>query len=164
MVNNYISRRYLNDDQEKSFEKLRNLFSEELFFPEIEEEEPAAIIRSMAYALNMRGYVEESYLDSVLERENISPTSIGNLVAIPHPVKQNALDSCIAIGILKKPIKWGMNNVQLVFLLALNEKDKEEFSILFNRLWKVVQNKKLVSELCKTSSFIEIKTELERIK
>ncbi|MDN4072857.1 BglG family transcription antiterminator [Fictibacillus terranigra] len=164
MVNNYISRRFLNDDQEKSFEKLRNLFSEELFFPEIEEEEPAAIIKSLASALNRKGYVDDSYLDSVLEREDISPTSIGNLVAIPHPVKQNALDSCIAIGILKKPVQWGGNHVQLVFLLALNEKDKEEFSTLFDRLWKVVHNKNLVEEFCKTSSFTVVMTKLGKIK
>lgn len=163
-VNDYISRKYLDEDKEKSFEKLQNFFSEDLFFTEIDKKDSLGIIKSMAYALNTKGYVDDSYLDSVLEREEISPTSIGNLVAIPHPIKPNALDSCIAIGILKKPIKWGEHTVQFVLLLALNEKDKEEFSSLFNRLWKLVQDKKLVAELCKASNFNEIITKLEKIK
>jgi lichenan operon transcriptional antiterminator len=104
------------------------------------------------------------YVDSVLEREQISPTSIGNLVAIPHPIKPNAHDSCIAIGILKKPVNWGGHYVQLVLMLALNERDKEEFSTLFNRLWKLVEDKKLVAELCKTASFSEIVSRLEKPK
>jgi lichenan operon transcriptional antiterminator len=163
-VNDYISRKYLDEDKEKSFEKLQNFFSEDLFFTEIDKKDSLGIIKSMAYALNTKGYVDDSYLDSVLEREEISPTSIGNLVAIPHPIKPNALDSCIAIGILEKPIKWGEHTVQFVLLLALNEKDKEEFGSLFNRLWKLVQDKKLVAELCKTSNFNEIITKLEKIK
>lgn len=163
-VNDFISSKYLDEDKEKSFEKLQNFFSEDLFFSEIDNKDPISIIKSMAYTLNTKGFVDDSYLDSVLEREEISPTSIGNLVAIPHPIKQNALDSCIAIGILKKPIKWGEHTVQFVLLLALNEKDKEEFSSLFNRIWRLVQDKKLVAELCKASNFNEIITKLEKIK
>jgi lichenan operon transcriptional antiterminator len=163
-VNDYISSKYLDDDKEKSFEKLQNFFNEELFFPEIDYKDPVGIIKSIAHTLNTKGFVDDLYLDSVLEREGISPTSIGNLVAIPHPIKPNAHDSCIAIGILKKPIKWGEHTVQFVLLLALNEKDKEEFSTLFNRLWKLVQDKKLVKELCNASNFKEIMSKLEKIK
>ncbi|MCM3717815.1 BglG family transcription antiterminator [Fictibacillus phosphorivorans] len=163
-VNAYISSKYLNEDQKKSFEKLQNFFHEELFFTEIDNKDSIGVIKSMSYTLNTKGFVDDSYVDSVLDREKISPTSIGNLVAIPHPIKQNALDSCIAIGILKKPIKWGEHKVQLVLLLALNEKDKNEFNSLFDRIWKLVQDKKLVAELCKAANFNEIITRLEKIK
>ncbi|WP_420769065.1 BglG family transcription antiterminator [Parageobacillus thermoglucosidasius] len=161
-VNEYISRKHLND--EKSFKKLQNLFSEELFFPEIDKKDPIDIIKSMTYILNIKGYVDDSFLDSVLEREEISPTSIGNLVAIPHPVKPNALSSCIAIGIMKKPVKWGKHHVQLVLLLALNEKDKDKYSDLFNQLWLLVQDKKLVADLCKSSDFAQFIKRLEKSK
>jgi lichenan operon transcriptional antiterminator len=161
-VNEYISRKYLND--EKSFKKLQNLFSEELFFPEIDKKDPIDIIKSMAYILNIKGYVDDSFLDSVLEREEISPTSIGNLVAIPHPVKPNALNSCVAIGIMKKPVKWGEHHVQLVLLLALNDKDKDKYSDLFNQLWLLVQDKKLVADLCKSSDFAQFIKRLEKSK
>jgi lichenan operon transcriptional antiterminator len=109
----------------------------------------------MTTVLNIKGYVDNSFQLSVLEREHLSPTAIGNLVAIPHPLKPNALGSCIAIGILKKPTKWGDQTVQLVLLLALNEEDKEGFSQLFNHLWNIVQNKKIVDELCSKHNFEE---------
>jgi lichenan operon transcriptional antiterminator len=163
-VNEYISRKYLYLNDEKSFKKLQNLFSEELFFPEIDKKDPIDIIKSMTYILNIKGYVDDSFLDSVLEREEISPTSIGNLVAIPHPVKPNALSSCVAIGIMKKPVKWGEHHVQLVLLLALNEKDKDKYSDLFHQLWLLVQDKKLVADLCKSSDFAQFIKRLEKSK
>ncbi|TDL73724.1 transcription antiterminator [Rhodococcus qingshengii] len=152
-VKEHISSKFLNEDKNKSLMRLHNLFSDELFFTEIDKKNPTEIIRSLSTVLNIKGYVDDSFQHSVLEREEISPTSIGNLVAIPHPLKPNALGSCIAIGILRKPVKWGEHTVQLVLLLALNEKDKEEFSHLFNHLWKIVQNKKLVTELCSKEKF-----------
>lgn len=152
-VREHITSKFLNEDKSKSLKKLQNLFSEELFFTEVDKKTPNEIIKSLSSVLNIKGYVDDSFQGSVLEREEISPTSIGNLVAIPHPLKPNALGSCIAIGILKKPVKWGEHTAQLILLLALNEKDKEEFSHLFNHLWRLVQNKKLVDELCTKENF-----------
>lgn len=152
-VREHITSKFLNEDNSKSLKKLQNLFSEELFFTEVDKKTPNEIIKSLSSVLNIKGYVDDSFQGSVLEREEISPTSIGNLVAIPHPLKPNALGSCIAIGILKKSVKWGEHTAQLILLLALNEKDKEEFSHLFNHLWRLVQNKKLVDELCTKENF-----------
>ncbi|MDQ0975072.1 lichenan operon transcriptional antiterminator [Neobacillus niacini] len=152
-VREHITSKFLNEDNSKSLKKLQNLFSDELFFTEVDKKTPNEIIKSLSTVLNIKGYVDDSFQRSVLEREEISPTSIGNLVAIPHPLKPNALGSCIAIGILKKPVKWGEHTVQLILLLALNEKDKEEFGHLFNHIWKLVQNKKLVDELCMKEKF-----------
>jgi lichenan operon transcriptional antiterminator len=154
-VNEHISKKYLNEDNRKTLKRLQKLFSKDLFFANIDKKTPVEIIKSLTRILTKEGYVEQTFQKSVLEREEISPTSIGNLVAVPHPLKPNALGSCIAIGILKKPVKWGEHSVQLVLLLALNEKDKEEFSHLFNHLWKIVQNKKLVDELCSKVEFEE---------
>jgi lichenan operon transcriptional antiterminator len=163
-VREHISSKYLNEDKTKSLKKLQNLFSDELFFYEIDKKGPNEIIKFLSTVLNIKGYVDDAFRSSVLEREEISPTSIGNLVAIPHPLKPNALGSCIAIGILKKPVKWGEHTVQLVLLLALNEKDKEEFSHLFNHLWKIVQDKKLVDELCSKRNFEDFINQFYSIK
>lgn len=154
-VKEHISSNYLNEDKNKSLIKLQNLFSDDLFFTGIDKKSPNEIIKSLTTILNIKGFVDDSFQSSVLEREEISPTSIGNLVAIPHPLKPNTLGSCIAIGILKKPVKWGEHSVQLVLLLALNEKDKEEFSHLFHHIWQLVQNKKLVDELCSKENFAD---------
>jgi lichenan operon transcriptional antiterminator len=163
-VQEHISSKYLNEDKTKSCNKLQNLFNEDLFFTDIVKKNPTEIIKSLTAILNIKGYVNDSFQQSVLDREEISPTSIGNLVAIPHPLKPNALGSCIAIGILKKPVKWGDQSVQLVLLLALNEDDKEEFSHLFNHLWQLVQHKKLVDELCSKKNFTDFIQQFYSIK
>ncbi|MCM2535889.1 BglG family transcription antiterminator [Neobacillus pocheonensis] len=163
-VKEHISSKYLNEGKNRSLKKLQNLFSEDLFFTEIDKKNPIEIIKSLTTILTIKGYVDDSFQQSVLDREGISPTAIGNLVAIPHPLKPNALGSCIAIGILKKPMKWGEQSVQLVLLLALNEKDKEEFSHLFNHLWQLVQHKKLVDELCSKENFTDFIHQFYSIK
>lgn len=133
--------------------RLEKLINKQLFFPSLKGGDPSDIIRLMSSKLYEMGYVDEFFEKSVLEREHISPTALGNLVAIPHPLNPNAKGSCIAIGVLEKPISWGDQSVQLVFLLALNKNEKEEYSQLFNHLWEIVQNKRLVDDLCSVKEF-----------
>lgn len=63
------------------------------------------------------GYGNSHLYESLLRREAVSGTAIGNLIAIPHPFPEEILKSGISIAVLKKPILWDGEKVQLVFLL-----------------------------------------------
>jgi lichenan operon transcriptional antiterminator len=152
-IKEFVSGQSANSVVDSLVFRLEKLFNDQLFFPSLKGGDSTDIIRLMSRKLYEMGYVDESFEESVLEREDISPTALGNLVAIPHPLNPNAKGSCIAIGVLEKPISWGEQSVQLVFLLALNKNEKEEFSQLFSHLWEIVQNKRLVDELCSIGEF-----------
>lgn len=69
----------------------------------------------------------EAFLKDVLDREAISTTGIGNGIAIPHGKSENVAETTVAVGRLASPVEWKSvddNPVELIVLLAVNEKDK----------------------------------------
>lgn len=66
----------------------------------------------------------KEYLRTIKDREKLQSTYIGNGFAIPHGNPKCISNSCIAIAILKKPIKWGNNKVDIVCLLMMKDSDK----------------------------------------
>lgn len=117
------------------------LFHENLFCiideeKEIKEED---VIRKLCEILIVKGYEEKGYVNSVLEREKTSSTSFAN-IAIPHSFDLNAKKSAICVGVLKKPIKWGSNQVNIVFQICIAKEDKLVFIDLIKVLIQVFSN------------------------
>ena len=89
-------------------------------------------IKVMVDKLVQNGEVDEKYLDSVLEREKISPTNFNN-IAIPHGNAKYVNESRLVIGRFKEPIKWNDTLVNTVFLFAFSASMKcENHSVLSN--------------------------------
>ena len=93
------------------------------------------VITLLGTRLIMQKYVDEGFIESVLKRENLAPTSIGDGFAIPHSFKGHIVKPGIGFMTLKKPIQWGEEKVQMILMIALDPKNKDSFrSIsLFNQ-------------------------------
>lgn len=70
-----------------------------------------------------RGYVEEPYLDTVLEREERASTAIGKGIALPHGDSAYVNQPTISCMTLKEPIGWGNESVSVLFLVAVRKED-----------------------------------------
>lgn len=134
---------------------LINLFEEKLFVKNLKGEDKFEIIEYLSDLLYKNKYVKEEFKKSVVEREKISSTSIGNLVAIPHSILGYARGSRIAIGILEKPINWGNDKVQLVMMLALGKMTDNEFQSIFDELFDIVNDYEMVLKLINAKNFTE---------
>ena len=81
-----------------------------------------------------RGYVQSSYIEKMLEREEMTSTYMGNFVAIPHgtdDAKQEVKESGIAIIQVPRGVDFGDGNiVKLIFGIA--GKGDEHLEILSN--------------------------------
>lgn len=137
----------------KEQRRLDQLFRQDLFVTDIACERPDEIIRLLCERMLDRGYVGERYQEWVLEREQLSSTAIGNLVAIPHPMYPDSQGSSIAVAILKKPIQWQRHQVQLVFMMALDKEEQDEFERIFADFLAIVQNKSNIAKLLKAKRF-----------
>lgn len=78
------------------------------------------LLREMCEGLVKRGYVEKGFIDSVLEREKVYSTALGWGISLPHGEPRLVKTSCLAISILKKPIDWGSEKTDIVFLLCIS--------------------------------------------
>jgi len=88
-------------------------------------------IRSLAALLEQGGYVKDSFVGAVLERERTFPTGLptGTIsVAIPHADSEHVLRSAIAVGVLAHPVGFQQMgdpearlDVDLVMVLAIRD-------------------------------------------
>lgn len=132
---------------------------EELIFLHQELETKESTIQFLVNELESAGYVDDSFDKSVLERERLSPTSFGNLVAIPHPMSPHTDETIWAICTLKKPINWGENRVQFVCLLSLGKNKTPNIEGMYDYLIGMIDNEKKVKQLinCENKKeFLEI--------
>ena len=53
-----------------------------------------------------------------MERENTSPTAVGNLVAIPHPMQLLSAETFLMFCTLEKAVDWEIRKYKLLFYLV----------------------------------------------
>ena len=121
---------------------------------------PEEIIACLCGSLKGAGIVGENYLNIVLEREKMSPTSFANALAIPHAFQAFATTSTVAVARLKNPVKWGAFEVKLVMLFAINEGDQRMIKIFFDWVSEIIGKPE---ELARLTSECSYETFIERI-
>lgn len=95
------------------------LFDVDLIFLHPAVSDKDELIRLMANRLEEKGDVTSRYLESIYDREKATTTSIGHGIAIPHGNMMEVNESKIAVAILKEPLEWAGDLVDIVFLLAV---------------------------------------------
>lgn len=146
-------KKVLYDANRKGKMGLEHLFRPELYFPEIDLNKREIVIQYLCKKVETLGLGNEGFTKMVMERESIFSTAIGNLVAIPHALNNPFFDSWIAVGILKKPILWGNELVQMVLLLNIDNSREENFSTIYEILYDRINNKKTIEQLLRTTNF-----------
>ncbi|AXI10279.1 PTS fructose transporter subunit IIA [Oceanobacillus zhaokaii] len=144
--------------QERNKNKIAFL-KEELIFLQKDLQTKEEVIKYLVNKLELKGYVDGSFGDSVLERERLSPTSFGNLVAIPHPMTPFTSETFWAICTLKRPIDWEGNRVQFVCLLSLGKNKTPNLQGMYEYLIEIIENEQRVKQLtcCEVKEeFIEL--------
>lgn len=96
-------------------------------------------------------YAKPDFYEEVIQREKISSTAFGNLVAVPHAMKQNSNKSFISITINEKPMHWGNHLVNIIVLIGISINDRAAFNDVFDALIEIL------SEPCNIQNFIKCK-------
>ena len=95
------------------------LLSPELMLIQSEMSGKDEILRAMTSLLEERGYVSDGYYQTVIEREAVTSTAIGNGVAIPHGYASGVNQPKVCVCTLRKPILWDHEMVDVIFMLAV---------------------------------------------
>ncbi|MBO1308689.1 PTS sugar transporter subunit IIA [Enterococcus sp. 669A] len=105
------------------------------FFDEQDHLDKEKLLETMSALLHKNGFVKESYIQAIKDREAVFPTGLNTTtfgIAIPHTDSKHVNEATIAVGILKQPVifqEMGAEEVEvpvrLVFMLAIKEPDKQ---------------------------------------
>ncbi|HCW73113.1 MAG TPA: hypothetical protein DHM90_04170 [Clostridiaceae bacterium] len=148
------------DTNEKFDVKCHQLFDPELIHLGLEFKQKEDVIRHLCSALVQKGYATDSYVNTVLERENATLTSIGNGVAIPHGNQNLINEAKVVIGILNTPITWNdEDQVDVVFLLAVkmnSEEEIEKTKLFYKQYISLVETDEKIQKLKNMNSNIDL--------
>jgi lichenan operon transcriptional antiterminator len=128
---------------------------EELVFLQKKFHSKEEVIQFLGEKLQKLDLVGHNYINSVLEREAVSPTCFGNLVAIPHPIVPQTESTFWAICTLEKPIMWIDKPVQFVCLLNVEKNSSKDLQKMYNILVSIVDSKGLIQQLLKCRTYTE---------
>lgn len=55
-------------------------------------------------------------------------------IAVLHPIQCDEKSTFITVGIFKKPFRWRKNDINIIFLLSVSQKDKNNFLKILKQL------------------------------
>ena len=114
-------------------------------------------IRKVGRLLVDSGHIKPGYIDSMLGREKVANTFLGNGIAIPHGLPKDReliLKTGIAVMQIPTGVEW--NPGEIVYLVVgIAARSDEHIEILTN-LTHVLDDEKLVQQLSKTENAEDI--------
>ncbi len=139
----------------------------ELFFLDLKVKDKFDLFQRMFEKLREGGFVKESFITGIIEREKNYPTGLqlsGYGCAIPHTDIEHVIRPTIAIATLNQEIEFqsmgdpkSKVNVNVVFMLALSQK-QDQLEML-KELALMMQNQVIMKKIMVTKTsgeFIEI--------
>lgn len=135
--------------------KLIEFFHKELIVTNLEAKNKEEVFEILYRKLLENGYVKESFLEGIVNRERTFPTGLllnGNNVAIPHTDAEHVLKPAIAVATLSKPVVFkNMANpqedvpVNIVFMIALSSAHSQVK--LLKQLVELIQSEELLQKI-----------------
>lgn len=167
-ITSYFNQKILIEDQEKVnyFPTMLKSIDVDAIFIEKKREGKSKedILRIIHNRLVDLDYVEEEYYDSILERESLGSTEVGNYAAVPHGSPKYVKKSILAIYIFEENFKWDENQIKIVMLPCIVQKDIVELRELFSEILGFLGNTVLFNKVVESSNKEEMVNILKGVK
>lgn len=135
---------------------LLKYYREELFITEVPGKTKEEVLAYMCDHMKEMVDMPDGFYEAVLKRETLARTDFGNLVALPHPYKTFSKDTFVCVGILKEPIQWVENPVQVVFLVSISDGENEKLQEFYQLTTSFLWNREGIQALIETKSFYSL--------
>lgn len=152
--------------EQDSNQSLLNYLDSKLYITNVDLNSKEEVLQYMVKKIKeVKADIPDNFYEAIMERERLSPTEFGNMVALPHPYKVITEDTFISLLILNKPIIWDKKKVQMIYLMSITNKDGRDLQYLYKVTSKLFSNKKYIKELIQSKDyymFSSIVKEIER--
>jgi lichenan operon transcriptional antiterminator len=169
-INRMLQKEDVENIENKIFHKkdtdlmeITTFFNKDNFYIDKDFETKEECINFLADEAIKKDLMNNNAKMSIFEREEMSSTSIGDLVAIPHPIYNECGTSFISILILNKPIIWDDLFVQVVFLLNVEKGKMNLWEPMFLKLYNYIKLKNGVNSILKNKSYEVFINEFEKM-
>ena len=116
------------------------------------DDDYTSVIRELCTPIINDGIEKQDFIERVITREQVSPTSYLN-IAIPHTFDFYSQKTSISVGLLKYPIIWGANKVNIVFLLSISKTDQKAFIKILEKLIRLFTSDIWIKEVKRIDTY-----------
>ncbi|SFG78675.1 BglG family transcription antiterminator [Sporolactobacillus nakayamae] len=106
-----------------------------------------ALIKKYGKFLEIEGFVRRGFIQSVIDREKRASTALARGIAVPHGSKELVKQSVILAVLLDKPILWDQQTIDLIFMIAINAHDTENYHYFFEKLFYIISDRTLIEKM-----------------
>jgi transcriptional antiterminator len=107
--------------------------------------------------LREEGFVDSEFVESVVEREAIVSTMLGDGIALPHSLGLLAKKTVVYTVLAPQGITWGDETAHVIFLLAISKSEYEEAMAIYD-IFVTFLRERAMTRLCGCKDFSEFKT------
>lgn len=137
---------------------LLNKYFDEAHFQVIDTPmDQQALFATLCQQLQQEGFVGAEFHGSVVEREAIVSTMLGDGIALPHSLGLLAKKTVVYTVIAPHGIAWGDETAHIIFLLAISKSEYEEAMAIYD-IFVTFLRERAMARLAATRSFAEFKT------
>lgn len=132
---------------ESEASELLKYFKEEYFMGVIEAKDQQDVIFQMCQRACLYNDFDENLYDACIRREELGSTAYGHKIALPHPDSLISNKTIVVTAVLKKPIIWNEQKVQLIFLICVERGNQKDLRVLFECLSKLMMDDQCISNI-----------------
>jgi PTS system fructose-specific IIA component len=138
---------------------MNDIITEKLIVLDIELHDKAAVINKIADLLecDSRLVDRDLYVRDVYEREDMVPTGIGDLIAIPHARSAGVSKSSLVYLRLSSSIQWSDEEARYIFGIAVPQDNVDNLHLkLLSQVAKKLLDDKIKSVIVESTSIRQI--------
>lgn len=140
----------------RNFEnKNRKYFSLQTVLLEHEECTKSDVLKLLSKRLESCNYVDDTFLNGVLEREHMGSTEIGNGIVLTHGFHESVKRSQIAFCKLDHPVLWNTQAVSFVVMMAIEKNDAKNV-MQMDWLYKTLNNPAAMKSIMESQNESEL--------
>ena len=160
VIRNFLNSEEIQLIRQRLFQKEGNIalyvekfFRRECFYGKQIIHNKKEVLDFLTKDLVQSGLMDTQTAKSVFERENASPTELGNLIAVPHPMENHTAISSISVLVLEQPIRWEEQPVQVVFLISIARDEFYLWEPIFLKLFRYFVKENGIRDLIARPSY-----------
>ncbi|TFU57775.1 transcription antiterminator [Mammaliicoccus lentus] len=139
-----------------NLKELKKVISKNTIFIEQNFTSHEELLEVIGNKLFNEDIIQKPFMETVLQRENLGGTDLNQGVAIPHGNPKYVNKTNVSVIINKSNFKWKNEQVQIIFLICISEKDNKKIKGILSDLYSVIQNKQILELIKKASNKLEV--------
>ena len=127
-------------------------FNEEFLFTQMEFNNKNECLDFLIQNYENAKLVDVTFGKSIYEREALGDTGLYTGVAMPHALPETVVKTQISIMTLKDKIRWGVNDVRMILMIAVAESDIDRIGGMITKILAIMESKEILNRLLQVNS------------